>query len=272
MSNDQPPHGPPPDEDPFRKKPPEGTPQGGGPPPPSEPPPSEPPGSQPPPSEPPPQQPPPSEPPPQQPPPSEPPPSGPPPGSPYGGGSPYDSAPPPPPYGSPYGGGGGYGAPDPLSGMPPLAESGKRILARIIDWLIIAVPLALIGIPFDVYDRTTDSDDFGDAISQTSTGSGLVFQLLTIVAFVAYDTLMHAKAGQTLGKKLMKMRVAMLNDGSTPPMNASLIRAIVLWLPALICCACLWPLLLLILILVDKPYKQGLHDKAAKTVVVSTPQ
>ncbi|TXS13191.1 RDD family protein, partial [Streptomyces sp. ms191] len=32
------------------------------------------------------------------------------------------------------------------------------------------------------------------------------------------------------------------------------------------------PLLLLILILVDKPYKQGLHDKSAKTVVVTVPQ
>ncbi|HEY9373555.1 RDD family protein [Streptomyces sp.] len=193
-------------------------------------------------------------------------------GGPYGGGgSPYDSAPPPPPYGSQPSGGGGYGPPDPLSGMPPLADSGRRILARIIDWLIIAVPLAIIGIPFNVYERTTDSDDFGDAISQTSTGSGLVFQLITIVAYVGYDTVMVARNGQTFGKRLMKMRVAMLNDGSTPPMNASLIRAVVLWLPALICCACLWPLLLLILILVDKPYKQGLHDKAAKTVVVATP-
>jgi uncharacterized RDD family membrane protein YckC len=155
--------------------------------------------------------------------------------------------------------------------MPPLAESGRRIVARIIDWLIIAVPLAIIGIPFNVYDRASDGDDFGDTISATSTGTGLVFQLITIVAYVAYDTVMTAKNGQTLGKKLMKLRVAMLNDGTTPPMNASLMRAVVLWLPALICCACLWPLLLLILILVDKPYKQGLHDKAAKTVVVSVP-
>ncbi|MGW2018970.1 RDD family protein [Streptomyces sp. NPDC001927] len=252
MSNDQPTPGERPEDDPFLKRPKEpqeptppsaGSPYGSEPPPPEGPPPGGPP-------------------------PGGPPPGGPPPGS------PYDNAPPPPPpYGQPYGGGGGYGGADPLAGMPPLADSGKRILARIMDWLLIAIPLAIIGIPFDVYDRATDSsDDFGDAITATSTGSGLVFQLITIVAFVAYDTLMTAKKGQTLGKKWMKLRVAMLNDGSTPPTNASLIRAVVLWLPALICCACLWPLLLLILILVDKPYKQGLHDKAAKTVVVSVPQ
>ncbi|MFC8505352.1 RDD family protein [Streptomyces sp. NPDC057411] len=203
------------------------------------------------------------------PPPGGPPPEGPPPGPPPPG-NPYDSMPPPPP---PYGGyGGGYGGTDPLSGMPPLADSGRRIAARIIDWLIIAVPLAIIGIPFDIYQRVTDDDNFDATVNSLNGGGQLAFQLITIVAYVAYDTVMTAKGGQTLGKKLMKLRVAMLNDGSTPPMNAALIRAVVLWLPALICCACLWPLLLLILILVDKPYKQGLHDKAAKTVVVSVPQ
>ncbi|MFI8517251.1 RDD family protein [Streptomyces sp. NPDC085481] len=252
MSNDQPPPPPgqPPEEDPFAKKPrepsppPGGTPPSGGTPPPGPPPGEDPFGKG----------------------PQEPPPGGP------SSGNPYDNMPPPPP--PPYGGyGGGYGGADPLAGMPPLADSGRRIFARIIDWLIIAVPLAIIGIPFDIYQRATKNDnDFGDTLNSLNGGSQLVFQLITIVAYVAYDTVMTARNGQTLGKKLMKLRVAMLNDGSTPPMNASLIRAIVLWLPALICCACLWPLLILILILVDKPYKQGLHDKAAKTVVVAVPQ
>lgn len=240
MSNDQPPPpppGPPPEDDPFSKRPtgPPGPPPGG-------------------------------------PPPGGPPPGGPPPGGPPPPGNPYDNVPPPPP---PYGGDGGYGygGPDPLSGMPPLADSGRRILARVIDWLIIAVPLAIIGIPFNVYRRATNSDNFDATVNSLNGGGQLAFQLLTIVAYVAYDTVMIVtQRGQTLGKKWMKLRVAMLNDGSTPPMSTSLVRALVLWLPALICCACLWPLLLLILILVDKPYKQGLHDKAAKTVVVSVPQ
>ncbi|MFF8829824.1 RDD family protein [Streptomyces sp. NPDC015131] len=195
-------------------------------------------------------------------------------GGPYGGdgpggpGGPYGSGPYP---GGPYGGG-PYGGADPLAGMPPLADPGRRVLARIIDWIIVAIPLALIAIPFNIYDRVTDQGDWED-VWTTSDGNGWVFQLLTIIAYIGYDALMVAKnRGQTLGMRLMGMRVAMLNDGSVPPMNASLIRSVVLWLPGLICCACLWPLLLLILILVDKPYKQGLHDKAAKTVVVSTTQ
>ncbi|MGW4856137.1 RDD family protein [Streptomyces sp. NPDC004288] len=262
MSTDQPPPEPPPEDDPFSKRPPE---------PPQEPPPGGPPPSGPPPGGAPPPgggAPPPGA----AQPPGGPPPGGPPPpGNPYG--SPYDNnmPPPPPPYGGGYGG--GYGGADPLTGMPPLADTGRRVLARLIDWVIVAVPLAIIGIPFDIYRRATeDGNDFGDTVNSLNGGSQLVFQLITIVAYVAYDTVLTARNGRTVGKKLMKLRVAMLNDGSTPPMSQSLLRAVVLWLPALICCACLWPLLILILILVDKPYKQGLHDKAAKTVVVSVPQ
>ncbi|MFJ8646980.1 RDD family protein [Streptomyces sp. NPDC093546] len=233
MSNEPPPPGQPPEDDPFRKRPPE------------EPPPP-PPGG------------------------------GGPSGGPYGGGSPYGGG--GGPYGGgggPYGGGGGgpygYGGTDPLAGMPPLADSGKRVLARLIDWFIIVVPLALIGLPFDIYDRVAEESDFADVWQTTNDGGQWVFQLITIVAYIAYDTLMTTKwHGQTVGKRLMGLRVAMLNDGSVPNTSAALTRAIVLWLPALVCCACLWPLLLLILILVDKPYKQGLHDKAARTVVVST--
>jgi uncharacterized RDD family membrane protein YckC len=75
--------------------------------------------------------------------------------------------------------------------------------------------------------------------------------------------------GQTVGKRLMKIRVAMLNDGSVPDTSSSLMRAIVLWVPALVCCFCIWWLVIMVTILADKPYRQGLHDKAGKTVVVS---
>ncbi|MFD5425897.1 RDD family protein [Streptomyces sp. NPDC127084] len=249
MSNDQPPPGPQPDDDPFRKKD-QGTPPGG--PPPG----GTPPGGPPPPG-------------------GTPPPGGggpygtPPPGSPYGGAG---GMPPPPPYdtgaygGDPYG-----GRPDPLHGMPPLADSARRIVARLIDWLIVEIPLAFIAIPFGTYD-TSRVDDFDDLLSQYNSGGSWIYRIITILAFVLYDALMVKQSGQTLGKKLMKMRVAMLNDGSTPDFGSALVRSAVLWLPALLCCPCIWLLILLIMILVDKPYKQGLHDKAAKTVVVSTTQ
>ncbi|MFE7773169.1 RDD family protein [Streptomyces sp. NPDC057445] len=245
MSNDQPP-GQPPEDDPFRKRPQEPTPPPGGSPPPGGPPPGgHAPGG---------------------PPPGEGPYGAPPPGSPYGGAGGT-----PPPYDGGAYGGDPYGAGDPLHGMPPLADPARRVLARVIDWLIVLIPLALIGIPFGIY-RGVGSDDFDDWVTDVNNGAQWVFQIISILAYVLYDTLLVRRDGQTVGMKLLKLRVAMLSDGSTPDTGSSLMRAAVLWLPQLICCPCLWPLILLIMILVDKPYRQGLHDKAAKTVVVSTAQ
>ncbi|MEU0138160.1 RDD family protein [Streptomyces sp. NPDC006296] len=187
-------------------------------------------------------------------------------------GSPYDSAPPPPPPpNDSYGGGGPYGGADPLAGMPPLAEPGRRILARLIDFLIISIPLYLISLPFGGAVDVTDNgnEDFGNAVGNAYSGHQLVWSLIALVLYVGYDTYFTHKDGRTPGKRLLKMRVAMLNDGSVPDTSSSLMRAVVLWVPALLCCPCLWWLINIVLMFTDKPYRQGLQDKAGKTVVVS---
>ncbi|WP_328970243.1 RDD family protein [Streptomyces sp. NBC_00239] len=231
MSTDQPPPGQPPEDDPFLKKP-------------------------------------------QEPPPTTPPPgSGSPYGSPGGTGGGYPPPPPPPSGSDPYGGGMGYNPPDPLAGMPPLADFGKRLLARIIDVLIIAIPLGLLQWATSRNRWTIETDEGEDAtevFTKAYSGSGLLWTLIGIVAFVGYDWFMTKKSGQTVGKRLLGLRVAMLNDGSVPTSNASLSRAAVLWLPALLCCPCVWELVLIVTIFADKPYRQGLHDKVGKTVVVTT--
>ncbi|WP_340378624.1 RDD family protein [Streptomyces sp. SS7] len=206
-------------------------------------------------------------------------------GSPYD--APYDGEP-PPPYsggggsygggsygggpsgGGPYGGGshggrggdpyGGYPQ-DPLAGMPPLAESGRRTLARIIDMVLVYIVVALLVWAFRVDQYTVDAD-------KISFGKTLGREIVTAVLYVAYDTILIARTGQTLGKKWFGMRVANLDDGSTPSVQTSLVRALVLWIPFAFCCACVWTAIAGGWSYFDKPYKQGLHDKAAKTVVV----
>ncbi|MFD3647453.1 RDD family protein [Streptomyces cyaneofuscatus] len=187
---------------------------------------------------------------------------------PSGGQPPYGSAPPPPPPpNDPYGSGGGFGAPDPLAGMPPLAEPGKRILARLIDFLIISIPLYLISLPWG---GAIDVDgDGGDGFDGAYSGHQFLWSFIGLVVYVAYDTYFTHKDGRTLGKRLLKLRVAMLNDGRVPDTGAALMRAVVLWAPALLCCPCLWWLINIVLMFTDKPYRQGLQDKAAKTVVVA---
>ncbi|MFI9613721.1 RDD family protein [Streptomyces sp. NPDC052023] len=199
-------------------------------------------------------------------------------GSPYdrppGGGEqppPYGGGQPPPPGGGPYGGGPYGGGPhgggeypaDPLAGMPPLADSGRRTLARIIDMVLVGIVVWLVTWGFNVDEYQVDADrvDVGDSVWQS---------LIAAVLYMAYDTIMIAKSGQTLGKKWLNMRVAQLEDGATPSAQSSLLRAAVLWIPFAFCCACIWTAICGGWSFFDRPYKQGLHDKAAKTVVVST--
>ncbi|MFD8429086.1 MULTISPECIES: RDD family protein [Streptomyces] len=195
--------------------------------------------------------------------------------SPPGGGSPYGGAPPPggggpyggpPPGGGPYGGapygGGGYPN-DPLAGMPPLADSGRRTLARIIDMILVGIVVWLLSWAFNVQEYSVDGDN-------VSVGKSFGQSVIAAVLYIAYDTYMTTKTGQTLGKKWLGMRVANLDNGATPSVQTSLIRALVLWIPFAFCCACVWTVIAGGWSFFDKPYKQGLHDKAAKTVVVST--
>ncbi|MBT2431633.1 RDD family protein [Streptomyces sp. ISL-22] len=187
-------------------------------------------------------------------------------GSPYGDQPPYGSQPPPPYGGGPYGGGpyGGGGArPDPLAGMPPLADSGKRTLARIIDMILVGVVVWLLTWGFGVSEYDTDADkvEYSKSLAQS---------VIAAVLFIGYDTFMTAQTGQTLGKKLLNMRVANLDNGATPSVQSALIRAAVLWIPFAFCCACIWTAISGGWSFFDRPYKQGLHDKSAKTVVVST--
>ena len=72
------------------------------------------------------------------------------------------------PYGGdPYGGSPGspYGGPDPLAGMPPLAPFGKRLAARVIDVLIIAIPLAILSLGVGGFDWSSDGGDEWATIS-----------------------------------------------------------------------------------------------------------
>ncbi|QKW50127.1 RDD family protein [Streptomyces buecherae] len=205
---------------------------------------------------------------------------GPPGGGPYngspGGGSPYGG-----PYGGPYGDqpGGGYGggppyggdpyggdpyggAADPLAGMPPLGGLGRRLVARIVDGLIVAIPVSVIMLlSLGGYDPT-DPDD---------TGKSSATQIVFALVYFIYEGLMLTTRGQTVGKKLMKLRVAMLDNGANPTGQPGWFRAGTYALPQIVpCCGFLFWLVNILWCTWDRPYRQCLHDKVAKTVVVST--
>lgn len=157
--------------------------------------------------------------------------------------------------------GGAEGATDPLAGMPPLASLGRRLLARIIDALIVAVPTTIILWPL-----MADSYEIDDG---RPAGSYLPQGIVLLVYFL-YEGLMLSARGQTLGKMAMKIRVAMLDNGALPRGTPAWFRAAVYSLPQLVpCVGFLFWLLNVLFCTWDRPYRQCLHDKAAKTVVVS---
>ncbi|GGZ22280.1 RDD family protein [Streptomyces poonensis] len=189
-------------------------------------------------------------------------------GGPYGGDAPGGAYPGGP--GGPYGGGpyGGdpYGS-DPLAGMPPLADPGKRVLARVIDMVVVGIVVVLVG--WAIFGSTVYGIG-ADVADDVDYGRNIGHEILAAVLYLAYDTFFTARNGQTPGKRLMKLRTANLGDGSTPSVQTALLRAAVLWIPFAFCCACFWTVIAGGWSFFDKPYRQGLHDKAARTVVVST--
>jgi len=197
-------------------------------------------------------------------------------GSPYGNPPQYPTptpypATPPTPVASPTGGGDPYGgrpyyssAGDPAGAvrpaMPPLGGLGTRLVARIIDWVILLVAGGVIATAVVL------SSSIGNYYIVTVT---VLFAGL--IGFV-YEGLMLGRAGgQTLGKKAMRIRVAMLADGTVPPPGAAWMRSAVFWVPVILSGFCLPAVFSLVDILWctwDRPYRQCLHDKAARTVVV----
>ncbi|MFC1413392.1 RDD family protein [Streptacidiphilus sp. N1-12] len=171
-------------------------------------------------------------------------------GTPYG-----DPTPAPLPYYNPA----GAGAPAPAD-MPPLGGLGERLVARIIDWvLMIVIGTALATA---VVLGSSIDDVYIVAVS---------LLVASVLGFVYEGLMLSRSAGQTLGKRVMKLRVAVLADGSVPGGAPAWIRSAVYWLPGALTSLCL-PLLFSLLNVLwctwDKPYRQCLHDKAAKTLVV----
>jgi uncharacterized RDD family membrane protein YckC len=137
-----------------------------------------------------------------------------------------------------------------------LATPGKRLWAGLLDAVVLA------GVVLGILAATGRYPADASIEQSARLLSGLLWLLL--ISF-AYTVPLTATRGQTLGKMALRIRIAALPDGGTP----GVARAFVRWLVplamniipglGLLCYA--W-------ILID-PLRQGLHDKAAGTVVVS---
>jgi uncharacterized RDD family membrane protein YckC len=149
------------------------------------------------------------------------------------------------------------------AGMAPLATLGQRFLARIIDTVV----LIAIGL---VVSKIALGGEFSHPADASYSKQVLVGTLGYLLYF-ALEGAMTASRGQTLGKMALRIRAARLEDGGVPG-QAGWLRAAVYVLPGVLSAILIGPFFWLVNSLWctwDKPYRQCLHDKAARTVVVA---
>jgi uncharacterized RDD family membrane protein YckC len=193
----------------------------------------------------------------------------------YGYGQPGGAPPPPPAYGQPPQ---GYGQPAPAAvpykgselGLPPtgpnsLASQWMRLVARIIDIIILAIPGFIVAGAL-----LSDSDAAYRPGMTPLSGDLIAVSLVTLLIGAAYEVGMLVTQGATVGKMALGMRVARIADGQKPTPADAVTRWAVPNVAGLVpflgglfqivnALWCLWD-----------PNRQCLHDKVAKTVVVST--
>jgi uncharacterized RDD family membrane protein YckC len=150
----------------------------------------------------------------------------------------------------------------PPSGADSLAPIGRRFVARLIDIVVLAVPAYLAMAPQIDPDNANDPYD----------GPLWLYYLVVLVVPVVYEVVFIAWRGQTIGKVTVGVRVARLGDGGIPTWWQAGVRAL---LPIAVANLPIQPVASLLaigvyLLALLSPLRQGLHDRAAGTVVLST--
>ena len=143
----------------------------------------------------------------------------------------------------------------------PVASLVTRFGAAIVDLLILLAIALVVAIPLGIYTAVA-------ALSFGGLGpwAGVLwgpFALLTFVVWILYFSYFESTSGQTVGKRLLHLRVVSLRTARPPDFTHALVRSvlrIVDWLPALY--------LVGFLVALVTPQKQRLGDLIAETLVV----
>ncbi|MFB6844650.1 RDD family protein [Streptomyces sp. NPDC056373] len=154
------------------------------------------------------------------------------------------------------------------------AGLGKRLVARLLDTVVLAALTATAAVPLGTkaIDHVQEKIDAarlsGETVTvwlldgTTSVCLGIILAVL-LLAGVLCEVLPTAKWGRTLGKKLMGLEVRDIEGHDSPEFGAALRRWLVYSVPGLLVVGVVgmaWCLF-------DRPWRQCWHDKAAHTFV-----
>ncbi|MFI7542937.1 RDD family protein [Actinoplanes sp. NPDC049599] len=164
----------------------------------------------------------------------------------------------------------------------PLADFATRLLSHLIDTSILTGIAMVVFVPvvFAVFlnlmpDFAESAGNSDPTVLANDIFADLFVPLLLVelglfvvvlAGYYVYFVEMMFRSGQTLGKKLMKIRVVPFAPGATLTRGMAAKRYLIefpvgIFVPFFNYLDGLWQLW-------DKPYQQTLHDKVAKTVVI----
>ena len=142
-----------------------------------------------------------------------------------------------------------------------LATPLRRLGARLLDGLIVSIPVTLL------FFAIADPRVVGRTISPED---ALTLQLLASALGGLYEIVLVHLRGQTVGKMAVGIKVAQIEDGRPPSWNRASIRYGVPTLAQYVPYIGGIAALVVYLWLLWDPRRQGLHDKAARTIVIAT--
>ncbi|KPH97364.1 RDD domain containing protein, partial [Actinobacteria bacterium OK074] len=154
------------------------------------------------------------------------------------------------------------------------AGLGKRLLARLVDTVVLAAVTGVAAVPLGTkaVDHVDGKIDAAKQTGQTvtvwlldgTTSVYLAIVLAVLLGFgVLYEALPTAKWGRTLGKRLFGLEVRDIEGHEPPTFGKAVRRWLVYSIPGLLVIGVLgvaWCLF-------DRPWRQCWHDKAAHTFV-----
>jgi uncharacterized RDD family membrane protein YckC len=154
----------------------------------------------------------------------------------------------------------------PATGMRT-ANVGKRVGAYIIDIMLLTIVFVVVGVIVGL-----GSGPVPATPEAVSAGQSYMYSVITAGLTLAYFALLEAGSGQTLAKRMLRIKVVMA-DGSPVTLDASfkrrvlfVIGSVIPLIGALISFGV--PLAALITAIQDEPDSQGFHDRWATTRVI----
>jgi len=138
-----------------------------------------------------------------------------------------------------------------------LAAMWRRVLAQLLDQLLIVIPVVIVALVAGV----RSADDLAD--------KQFVINLAVVLSAFTYDFVMIGRWGRTVGKFALGTKVVRIDTGGPVLWSSSAIRALIPLAAGVIPSVGSALSLVVYATAFWHPRRQGFHDRAAGTIVIS---